>query len=299
MMSGLTYRDINSPVHRMGAGPKMALLGSLAIFGLIYSDLIFLSTLIVICLVITRISGVWENVVSLLRAFLYFSVLVFIINLLVNQHGSNILFETSFRFYFWNLTFRITGESATAALRMVLRLYSVIQAFLLFSLTTKPEIVLNKISEIKTAGGLGVLLALAYRFIPTILSDGSEIKDSLRTRGVKFEQGGRFERLRAYASLAIPLVTNSLDRSLQLAEAMESRGYGGDRSSLRVDLMDDGRDLMASIFYLVNFLIFISLWALLGVGRAEFVSLSWKAAFSPLMIFLFLVPILIWRGPDD
>jgi len=68
-------------------------------------------------------------------------------------------------------------------------------------------------------------VALATRLVPTLERDAGALVDSLRGRGVEVEG------LRRRAALVSPLLAGSLERGLNLAEAMEARGYGrGDRT---------------------------------------------------------------------
>lgn len=67
---------------------------------------------------------------------------------------------------------------------------------------------------------LGVSVVVALSFIPQLISDAVRIRDMRRLRG------RRNTGLRAYATLAIPVLAGALDRSINLAASMDSRGYG-------------------------------------------------------------------------
>ncbi|MEM4736771.1 MAG: energy-coupling factor transporter transmembrane component T, partial [Nitrososphaeria archaeon] len=53
-----------------------------------------------------------------------------------------------------------------------------------------------------------------------------QIIDSQRSRGLEIEKGSIFKRIRNYIPVLIPLIVQSIIRSEELAEAMESRAYG-------------------------------------------------------------------------
>ena len=78
----------------------------------------------------------------------------------------------------------------------------------------------------KLVGGAGaarravLAVALATRLLPTLERDAAGYVESLRGRGV--EVSGARRR----ATLLSPLLAGSLERGLNLAEAMEARGYG-------------------------------------------------------------------------
>jgi energy-coupling factor transport system permease protein len=63
-------------------------------------------------------------------------------------------------------------------------------------------------------------VALATRLVPTLERDAAGYVEALRGRGVAVEG------LRGRARLISPLVAGSLERSLNLAESMEARGFG-------------------------------------------------------------------------
>ena len=63
-------------------------------------------------------------------------------------------------------------------------------------------------------------MALATRLVPTLERDAAGLVEALRGRGV--EVSGT----RGRARLLAPLLAGSLERALNLAEAMEARGYG-------------------------------------------------------------------------
>ena len=62
--------------------------------------------------------------------------------------------------------------------------------------------------------------ALAVRLVPTLERDARGLVESLRGRGIA-PTG-----LRGHAPLLSPLLASSLERGLNLAEAMEARGFG-------------------------------------------------------------------------
>ena len=47
-----------------------------------------------------------------------------------------------------------------------------------------------------------------------------------QARGLEMEKGNFFKRIRNYVPVLIPLIVSAIRRSLELAEAMESRAWG-------------------------------------------------------------------------
>jgi len=68
--------------------------------------------------------------------------------------------------------------------------------------------------------------ALAARSLPALERDARALTETARGRGARIGAGGWTRRARATAPLVVPLLGSSLERSLDVAEAMTVRGYG-------------------------------------------------------------------------
>jgi len=67
---------------------------------------------------------------------------------------------------------------------------------------------------------VGVSCVIALTFAPQLVTDARRVREAHRLRG------RRRRGLRAWARLAMPVVEGALERSVDLAAAMDSRGYG-------------------------------------------------------------------------
>ncbi|HEX5688879.1 MAG TPA: energy-coupling factor transporter transmembrane component T, partial [Roseiflexaceae bacterium] len=70
----------------------------------------------------------------------------------------------------------------------------------------------------------GLVVTIAVAFVPHTLQSLAEIRDAQRVRG------HRFRGPRSFVPLVAPLLAGSLERSIQLAEALDARGYGRTRA---------------------------------------------------------------------
>jgi energy-coupling factor transport system permease protein len=107
----------------------------------------------------------------------------------------------------------VTREELLSATENALRLACVGLAFAAYALLLDHDRLLSAARFARPA-------ALATRLLPTLERDASGFVEALRGRGV--EVAG----LRGRAALLSPLLASSLERGLNLAEAMEARGYG-------------------------------------------------------------------------
>ena len=101
---------------------------------------------------------------------------------------------------------------------------------------------------------VAMTLSIALRFIPTLLDEVDRIIKAQSSRGVDFEHGGFFKRFGAIISLIIPLFVSAINRSEELSNAMEARGYDpyGKRTKYRV-LKFSWRDLIATLLVVAIF----------------------------------------------
>ena len=101
---------------------------------------------------------------------------------------------------------------------------------------------------------IAMTLSIALRFIPTLLDETDRIMKAQASRGVDFNRGGLFKRFKAVISLIIPLFVSAIQRSEELSDAMEARGYDprGKRSRYRI-LRFSWRDAVGLSFALLVF----------------------------------------------
>jgi energy-coupling factor transport system permease protein len=111
----------------------------------------------------------------------------------------------------------VTREELYNGLFQGLRLTAVALAFAAYALLLDHD---RLVQSAGFARRSVLAVALATRLVPTLERDAAGLVESLRGRGV--EVSG----VRGRARLLTPLLAGSLERALNLAEAMEARGYG-------------------------------------------------------------------------
>ena len=92
------------------------------------------------------------------------------------------------------------------------------------------------------------MMSIALRFIPTILEETQRIIKAQKSRGVDLEEGTLKEKIGAIISLLIPLLISSFQRSEELSDAMEARGYNPSAKRTRYRVLKFKRiDLICSL----------------------------------------------------
>ena len=111
----------------------------------------------------------------------------------------------------------VTREEVAIAALNAGRLAAVALAFSAYALLVDHDRLLAALGFARRSA---FAVVLATRLVPTLERDAGALRDAVRGRGVPVEG------LRAHARLVSPLVSGSLERALNLAEAMEARGFG-------------------------------------------------------------------------
>ena len=111
----------------------------------------------------------------------------------------------------------VTREELYNGLFQGLRLTAVALAFAAYALLLDHD---RLVQSARFARRSVLAVALATRLVPTLERDAAGLVEALRGRGVEVTG------VRGRGRMLVPLLAGSLERSLNLAEAMEARGYG-------------------------------------------------------------------------
>ena len=126
---------------------------------------------------------------------------------------------------------------------------------------------------------LGVSIVVALTFVPQLTTDAVRIREMRRLRG-RSSKG-----LKGFVSLGLPVLAGALDRSIILAESMDSRGYGRHQKETTV-----GRRVSLTLVLASLSLALIGVYSLLTAGTSALV------AILIVSIGLILGGITVWRA---
>lgn len=133
----------------------------------------------------------------------------------------------------FNIGFDVYWQAFYQAGYIILRIVLMVALMMILTSTTKPldltysfEWYLAPLKLIKVPVHIiAMIFSIALRFIPTLLEETNRIIKAQESRGVDFNHGRIGKRFKAIISLIIPLFVSAIDRSEELSEAMEARGY--------------------------------------------------------------------------
>ncbi|HOH67921.1 MAG TPA: energy-coupling factor transporter transmembrane component T [Bacilli bacterium] len=226
------YAPFNSLVHRLDPRSKLLILVLMMVavfYGYSSQVMTFvmggiLLLIIFVMLLVSRVS--LRQLFSSLKALWIMIIILLLINVLVPPLGaSRIAFSVGTYHIFW--------ESILQSAKIILRLVMMISLTLILTATTKPldltyalEWYMYPLKLIKfPTHEIAMTISIALRFIPTLLDETMRIMNAQASRGVDFEHGKVKEKIKAILSLIVPLFMSAFQRSEELANAMEARGY--------------------------------------------------------------------------
>ena len=156
--------------------------------------------------------------------------------------------------YRFNAGYAIYWDSFYQSGYIILRLILMVALTMVLTSTTKPmdltyafEWYMTPLKVIRfPVHEIAMTISIALRFIPTLLDETSRIMNAQSSRGVDFNHGGLGKRFKAIISLIIPLFVSAIQRSEELSDAMEARGYDPRAKRTRYRrLMFSWRDIIA------------------------------------------------------
>ena len=145
--------------------------------------------------------------------------------------------------------FVITQEGVEQGALISVRLMLLIILSTLLTFTTSPlkltDALESLLSPFKRLGlpahELAMMMTIALRFIPTLISETDKIMKAQQSRGADFVTGSILSRLKNMVPILVPLFLSAFRRADDLALAMESRCYRGGEGRTRMKEMKLGR----------------------------------------------------------
>lgn len=137
-------------------------------------------------------------------------------------------------FSFRDSSMQFSIEGFLAGLFFGVRILLLVWASLIVCFTTTTEQVNATISSMLSplrafrvpVDDVAMTFSIAIRFLPQTAAEFASIRDAQWSRGAAFDSGSLFDRIKAHASILLPMVVNLFRRSDALATAMDSRCYG-------------------------------------------------------------------------
>jgi energy-coupling factor transport system permease protein len=240
VFDGLKFRKVYSPIHNLDPRMKFVYVCVVFVVAILFSQLLVLLALFLLPIPFVLLAGVQKEWLRSLRGAAFLATFIFIINIASNFFISG------------NVLTIIDIESAVA---MTLRFVVLVESFSVFFLTTSPDHLGLALEQTRVPYEFAFAFTTAVRFVPVLAEEAQTIMDAQKARGLELEKGGFLKRIRNYIPILIPLIVSAIRRSLELAEAMESRAWGATKK--RTNLYELKLHRGDLILLVINFLILV------------------------------------------
>jgi energy-coupling factor transport system permease protein len=191
-----------SVIHRLDPRVRLLLSVSLFLMSLVVRSIFMLSATLFVIIATTLLARTAKRFFKSMSFAAVLSAIAFVFN------------------------FFLYPEPFHSAVILAVRLFAIIGATSIFFLTTTPDELELVMRWFRFPSDFVMVFVIAVRFVPILILDALQIMDAQRSRGLELEKGNFVKRLRNTTPVIVPLLATAVSRSLDLAEAMDSRAYG-------------------------------------------------------------------------
>jgi len=234
IFDGFRFRRTSSPVHALDPRVKFLYVCIIFVIAVLFNQLLPLLVLFIVQIPFVFVARVRKEWLRSMRGSALFAAFIFATNWL--------------SYYFYGGFESLSGV-LERSLAMTLRFIVLVESFSIFFLTTSPDHLGLALEQSGIPYEFCFAFTTAIRFVPVLAEEAQTIMDAQKARGLELEKGKFFNRIRNYVPILIPLIVSAIRRSLELAEAMESRAWGAitKRTNLYILEMKRGDYLLVAI----------------------------------------------------
>ena len=261
VFEGFRFRRVSSLVHRLDPRVKFFYVLVMFIVAVIFNELLPLIVLFVLQIPFVLAARIQREWLRSLKGALFLAIMIFVFNFIFT--------------FLYPPVYAPSASPIEYPLAMAIRFLVLVESFSVFFLTTSPDHLSLALEQSHVPYEFTFAFTTAVRFVPVLAEEAQTIMDAQKARGLELEKGNFLKRIRNYIPILIPLIVSAIRRSLELAEAMESRAWGASekRTNLYVLKLKQGDFILICIavamlllgFYVRYFVYIPPLKALLPV----------------------------------
>jgi len=200
-VQGFKFTKLDTPIHKLDPRSKFLLVIGFFATSLMFTN-IFILLLVIACQIpVVLMARTVKRWLQSMRGGLLYAGFIFIANL-------------------------IFGTPLIQSLAFGIRFLGIVSAFSLFFMTTSADDLGLAMEKIHAPYAIAFTFTTAVRLVPTMATDAQTVVDAQRSRGLELDKGNLMKRIRNYVPILIPLIISAIRRSVELAEALEARGFG-------------------------------------------------------------------------
>ena len=238
LADALVFRRTRSIVHDLDPRNRLILALGLFVFSLVYREIVEVIVLYLLVIVISAIAKILRRVLRLQMIAAMLASFILAVNIVV-------------------------GYDLVYSIALSVRFVIIVSSTSIFFLTTTPDELEAIMRWLKIPRSIVFTFTASIRFIPVLMLDLTQIVDAQRSRGLEIEKGNFIKRIRNLVPILVPLIVSALVRSSELAEALETRGFGATtKPTSTYELRFKGVDYVSSVLIAGLFVLLALLYVL-------------------------------------
>jgi len=236
-VQGFKFTKLDSPIHKLDPRSKFLLIIGFFTTALMFTNIFVLLVVIGSQIPVVLMAKTVKRWLQSMRGGLLYAGFIF---------GANLIF----------------GTPLVQSVAFGIRFLGVVSAFSIFFMTTSADDLGLAMEKIHAPYAIAFTFTTAVRLVPTMAIDAQTVVDAQRSRGLELDKGNFMKRIRNYVPILIPLIISAIRRSVELAEALEARGFGATEKRTSIATLK---------MHLADYVVI--LLTLIGLGIAVFVYL--------------------------
>jgi len=200
-VEGFKFTKMDSPIHKMDPRAKFVLTTGLFTIALMFTNIFALIMIFLLQIPLILISKTGRRWLRSMKGGLFIGIFIFVMNC-------------------------IFGTALVLSIAFTLRFFAIMSAFSFFFMTTSADDLGLALDQIHVPYAISFTFTTAVRLVPTMAVDAQTVVDAQRSRGLELDKGNLMKRVKNYVPILIPLIISAIRRSVELAEALESRAFG-------------------------------------------------------------------------
>lgn len=262
MNKTLGYIKNDTFIHGLSGTTKLLAFILLSVIVMTSYDTRFLILVMGLSLLAMKIAEIhWEDVAFLIKIVAVFS-LINILAIYIFEPAYGVGLYGSRTLIFGTGRYALTLEQVFYEFNVALKYFSTIPLAIVFIFATDPSEFSSSLNRIGLSYKISYAVALALRYIPDIQKSYFDIRQASQARGIEMsEKAGLVKRIKASSNIVIPLIFDSLERIEAIAQAMELRRFGKNKTRTWYKARPFGKN---------DFVILFITLALVGIGISLF-----------------------------
>ena len=234
------YRPLDSFLHRLDTRAKIIPVLLVLILALFTKSYLFYLSAFAILIAALLQSGINKKILmDRFKPILWLVAFTLVFHLIFSGEGSKVVFSI--------FSYELTAGALHYGVFYSLRLVLFVSIVFLITLTSSPSELADSLAKIMKplkkiklpVDDIALILFIAIRFIPVLYEEFKTIKNAQILRGASFG-GSLYNRIKKSSSIIIPVFVATAGRADEIAQAIENRGYGKNRSRTYFSLKNFG-----------------------------------------------------------